>query len=354
MPSPLLELPSLRADLERVEQALHDSVRTEDPFLTEVASHLIAAGGKRVRPAFAITSAMATDRAMASVTDEVIMGGVSVELVHLGSLYHDDVMDEAEIRRNVDSVNARWGNLTAILAGDYLLAKASEIAASLGTEVAGLLAWTIGRLCEGQVLELQQAFNPQRTETSYLASIDGKTATLLATSARIGAIVAGLPREQIDALTAFGHDFGMAFQIVDDILDLVATDEQLGKPSGHDLIEGVYTLPVIRTLASDTPEAKSLRAALDAHIAHVGDELSRPGSDATGPDAVSTDQVTTAQIEIARRAIREGGHVETSLASARDYVDKAVAGLEPFEGSEAAGAFSAAADHLLSGITALV
>lgn len=354
MPSPLLELPSLRADLERVEQALYDSVRTEDPFLTEVASHLIGAGGKRVRPAFAITTAMAADPQIASVSDDVIMGGVSVELVHLGSLYHDDVMDEAEIRRNVDSVNARWGNLTAILAGDYLLAKASEIAASLGTEVAGLLAWTIGRLCEGQVLELQQTFNPDRTEGSYLSSIDGKTATLLATSTRIGAIVAGLSREQIEALTAFGHDFGMAFQIVDDILDLVATDEQLGKPSGHDLIEGVYTLPVIRTLASDTPEARSLRGAIDAHIAHVGEELSKPGTDATGPEAVSTDAVTAVHIEAAREAIREGGQVETSLATARDYVNRAVAGLKPFEGNEAATALGAAADHLLAGITALV
>jgi heptaprenyl diphosphate synthase len=175
--SPLLQLPVLQGDLARVEDALQASVVTEDPFLTEVASHLILAGGKRVRPAFAVTSAATSDAVMGAATPDVIMGAVSVELVHLGSLYHDDVMDDATTRRTVESVNARWGNLKAILAGDYLLAKASEIAASLGTEVAGLLAATIAKLCEGQILELQHAFDQQRTEDAYLRSIDGKTAS---------------------------------------------------------------------------------------------------------------------------------------------------------------------------------
>src|SRR5689334_19362282 len=138
------------------------------------------------------------------ISDEAVLGGVAVELVHLGSLYHDDVIDEAVTRRTVESVNARWGNLTAILAGDFLLAKASEIAASLGTEVAGLLAATIGRLCEGEVGELRAAYDLSRTEASYLASIRGKTASLFATACRIGAIVGRLDRPAIDALTAFG------------------------------------------------------------------------------------------------------------------------------------------------------
>src|SRR5947207_12108546 len=132
-----------------VEEALREAVRSDDAYLTEIASHLIVAGGKRVRPLFAIASAVSGGTP--DVSDEVVLGGVAVELVHLGSLYHDDVIDEAPTRRTVESVNARWGNLTAILAGDFLLAKASEIAASLGTEVAALLAATIGRLCEGEV-----------------------------------------------------------------------------------------------------------------------------------------------------------------------------------------------------------
>src|SRR6266513_2501692 len=166
----------------QVEEALRGSVRSDDAYLTEVASHLILAGGKRVRPLFAIASATAGG---AEVTDEVILGGVAVELVHLGSLYHDDVIDEAQTRRTVESVNARWGNLTAILAGDFLLARASEIAASLGTEVAGLLAATISELCEGQVRELSQVFNVTRSEEAYLEAIQGKTAALMSASCRI-------------------------------------------------------------------------------------------------------------------------------------------------------------------------
>jgi heptaprenyl diphosphate synthase len=172
-----------------------------------------------------------------------------VELVHLGSLYHDDVMDEAEHRRGVQSVNARWGNLVAILAGDFLLARASEIAASLGTEVAALLARTIGQLCEGEVSQLRYAFDPGRPEPAYVASIAGKTASLMATSARIGAIVGGAPRPWVDALTDYGHALGMAFQIWDDIRDLVCNDDHLGKPAAHDVVEGTYTLPVLRALA---------------------------------------------------------------------------------------------------------
>src|SRR5687767_12361044 len=217
-----------------------------DPFLSEVAGHLVSAGGKRIRPALTAAAALAGG---APVTDDVVQGGISVELVHIGSLYHDDVMDEADSRRGVQSVNARWGNLTAILAGDFLLARASEIAASLGTEVAALLAATIGRLCEGQVGELQTAFSVERTEDAYLRSIRGKTASLLSTACRIGALTGGLDRPAVDALTRFGDAVGMVFQIRDDVLDVVGTDAQLGKPAGNDLVEGVYTLPVIRALA---------------------------------------------------------------------------------------------------------
>src|SRR4249919_802285 len=159
----------MEADLARVEAALRGAVRTEDEYLTELASHLIVAGGKRLRPVRAMAAAGTRQD---TLSDDVVQGGVSVELVHLGSLYHDDVMDEAETRRTVESVNAKWGNLKAILAGDFLLARASEIAASLGTEVAGLLANTIARLCEGQVRELRDAYNLGRTEENYITSIN--------------------------------------------------------------------------------------------------------------------------------------------------------------------------------------
>ncbi len=304
------------------------SVTADDPFLTQVASHLIRAGGKRGRPAFAIGAAATRLVEMAPVHDDVITGSVSVELVHLGSLYHDDVMDEATTRRTVESVNAKWGNLQAILAGDFLLARASELAASLGTEVAGLLAGTIGRLCEGQMLELQHTYDPERTEPAYLTSIAGKTASLYATACRIGAIVSNQSRDRVEALTEFGLDYGMAFQIVDDILDVTATDEQLGKPAGHDLVEGVYTLPVIRTLTETGTDRDRLRALL-------GQPLDLD------------------QMREARAIVRDSGAVRASIDVAAAYVERAKDALAPLGPSEAAVGLAGAAEHLLAEVTAI-
>jgi len=303
----------------RVEQALRDAVNSDDAFLTEVASHLIVAGGKRVRPLFAIASAAAGG---AEITDDIVRGGVAVELVHLGSLYHDDVIDEAPTRRTVESVNARWGNLTAILAGDFLLARASEIAASLGTEVAGLLAATIGRLCEGEVGELKTAYNVDRTEDAYFSAIEGKTAALFATACRIGGLVGALPRPQVEALTSFGLAYGMAFQIVDDVLDVTSTEAEQGKPVGHDLVEGVYTLPVLRALAA----GDGLR-----------DLLGRPIEDPELSKALSM--------------VRSDGAVSGAMATAREYAAKAVAALEPFGDNESAEWLRGAVDQLFARVT---
>ena len=300
--TPLQHRVDPNADLGRVEAALREAATTDDDFLTEVASHLIPAGGKRLRPAIVIASALSLDPAgdkPESLTDEMVRGGVAVELVHLGSLYHDDVMDEAETRRGIEAVNHRWGNLTAILAGDFLLAKASELAASLGTEVAELLAATIGHLCEGQVRELQLIYDIGRSEEQYLQAISGKTAALYATSCRIGGIVSGADRSVVDQLSEFGHAYGMAFQVVDDILDLIATDEELGKPSGNDLREGVYTLPVIRMIADDHPVTELLGRQLD--------EETR---------------------DKARALVVEGPEIATSVATAQEFVDTAVAALD--------------------------
>src|SRR6476659_3724254 len=177
-----LGLQALPDDLRRVEEALQAAVRVDDRFLGDVASHLLGAGGKRLRPTLTLCAAYAvTGEDAGAGAPRPITGGASVELVHLGSLYHDDVIDEAETRRGVPSVNARWSNIVAILAGDYLLAQASSLAASLGADVAALLAATIGELCRGQVLELQHLFDVTRSEESYLSSIEGKTASLMAT-----------------------------------------------------------------------------------------------------------------------------------------------------------------------------
>ena len=249
-----MELAPLSEDLVRVEAALRTAVHTSDPFLGDVATHLIEAGGKRIRPVLALCATYACGSPVAAA-DAAITGAVAVELVHLGSLYHDDVIDEAETRRGVPSVNARWTNIVAILAGDFLLARASSLAASLGADVAGLLAATIGELCRGQVLELQHLFDIARGEEGYESTIEGKTAALFATSCRIGGMVARVPDPTLDALTRFGRHLGMCFQIVDDVLDLTASKDALGKPAGQDLLEGVYTLPVIYALR-DSPELR--------------------------------------------------------------------------------------------------
>ena len=258
--SPLLALQSMDGDRERVEAALLAAVRTRDAYLTELASHLIVAGGKRLRPVMTIAAAQVGSKA--EVSEDVIQGAIACELVHLGSLYHDDVMDESTMRRGVDTVNAKWGNLQAIVAGDFLLARASGIAALLGNEIAGLLARTIAQLCEGQIEELQHTYSVARSVPSYLVSIEGKTASLFATSARIGALVAGHDADVVDALTNHGTAFGMVFQIVDDILDVIATDAELGKRAGHDMEEGVYTLPVLLTLSQKSSDSDELRSFL--------------------------------------------------------------------------------------------
>lgn len=293
-------LPGLDEHLARVEVALKDSVGSKDPLLADIAGHLIEAGGKRLRPSLTVMSALATD---AEITADVVRGAVSAELVHLGSLYHDDVIDEAPTRRGVDSVNARWGNLVAIVAGDFLLARASEIAASLGTEVSGLLAHTIGRLCEGEVGEIQFAYNSGRTEAAYLSAIAGKTASLMSTSCRIGGLATNASRDRIEALSAFGHAFGMAFQIWDDILDVIGMESSLGKPAGHDLVEGVYTLPVIRALA----------------VPSIGDEL----RDLLGA------RLDTPARDKARDMIRATDAVLESAEVARGYADEAAEALSP-------------------------
>lgn len=325
--NPLAELPTAADDKERVEQTLLDVVRIDnDPYLTEISSHLIKAGGKRLRPLFTVASAAASMPDGTSVDIDIVRGGVAVELVHIGSLYHDDVMDEAEMRRQVISVNARWGNLRAILSGDYLLAKASEIAADLGNEVAGLLASTIAELCRGQVGELQTMYDVARTEEQYFPSIAGKTASLYAAACRIGGIVSNQPREHIDALTEFGRLYGMAFQVVDDVLDVIATDEQLGKPAGNDMIEGVYSLPVIHTLA--WPEGALLRELL-------------------------TDGLNLEDRHRAIDIVRNGPGVESALDVARGFVEDAKAVLADVSTNEAATALAGAADHLLESVNAL-
>ena len=300
----VLGLPTIETELARLEPLLRESVVTGDGFLDEVTTHLIAAGGKRLRPVLALAAATSDGR---DATREDLLGAVAVELVHLASLYHDDVMDEATMRRNVESVNSRFGNLVAIVAGDFLLARSAEIAAGLGTEIAALLAKTLGDLCQGQVTEVRAAFQVGRTEDDYTQAIAGKTASLMATSCRIGAITAGLPRDQVEALTTFGRTFGMLFQVRDDILDVVGTEEELGKPAGQDLAEGIYTLPVLLALGDPTvgPELRPL----------LGQPLGQPERD-KARSIVATSPAIAASVAAGKRYAAQAAEAARALPDA--------------------------------------
>ena len=239
----------LRARLAEVELALHDHVRSEAPFVTEAARHLMQAGGKRFRPLLVL---------LASETGEpdpaaVVTSACVVELTHLASLYHDDVMDEADLRRGAESANARWDNHVAILTGDFLFSKSSELTAALGDDAVLIQARTFTRLVEGQILETLGPIDGEDPLEHYLRVVAGKTGSLIATSARYGARFSGATSDVEEALTEYGEKVGIAFQLSDDILDIDSETEESGKTPGTDLREGVPTLPVLIARRSTDP-----------------------------------------------------------------------------------------------------
>lgn len=239
-----LNLAPLEGDLDRFEEILEKNIQSDLPLMRDAARHVVLAGGKRLRPALALACAYGVN-GLEPTTDDVLKGACAIELVHAGSLHHDDVIDNATMRRAIPSVNVQFSNTVAILSGDYLLSIASILAAQLGADVSALLAETISQLAIGQIIEQQNLFDARRTREQYLLAIEGKTASLFASACKIGAMVAGADSETVEALNNYGYNIGMTFQIIDDLLDLTADEEALGKPAGHDVIEGVYTLPVI-------------------------------------------------------------------------------------------------------------
>ena len=239
----------LRARMDEVEIALRDHVRSEAPFVTQAARHLLDAGGKRFRPLLVLLAAETGDPEAEGVTTSACV----VELTHLASLYHDDVMDEADLRRGAASANARWDNHVAILTGDFLFSKSSELTAELGDEAVRIQARTFTRLVEGQILETLGPIDGEDPLDHYLRVVAGKTGSLIATSARYGARFAGAPSDIEEALTEYGEKVGIAFQLSDDILDIDSETEESGKTPGTDLREGVPTLPVLIARRSTDP-----------------------------------------------------------------------------------------------------
>ncbi|TDT34439.1 polyprenyl synthetase family protein [Naumannella halotolerans] len=262
---------TVRRQLDLVETRLLEASRGRTALVSEKSGHIISAGGKRFRPLLVLLASHFGAPAAEIDEDRLIDAAVVVELTHVASLYHDDVMDEAELRRGAPSANSRWGNLQAILIGDLLFARASSVVSALGTEYVKIQADTFARLVHGQLAETVGPADGGDPLAHYLQVVSDKTASLIATSARFGAMVSGASAAVVEALTEFGEVIGTAFQLSDDIIDV--TSDTTGKVPGIDLREGIPTLPTL--LLGDAAEDLELRAMIaedlseDAKLAEV-------------------------------------------------------------------------------------
>jgi heptaprenyl diphosphate synthase len=252
----------LLASMAEVEVFLRNSIEGKYPLVIETSRHLVDAGGKRLRPLLTlIASHFGNPKAKG-----IIEAAVVCELTHLGTLYHDDVMDEAPLRRGVESANNRWNNTVAILTGDYLFAKTSQLLADLGPEAVRLQALTFERLVIGQITETQGSSTGKTALEHYLGVVSDKTASLISASARYGAMISGADEKIMEALTKFGEEIGTVFQLADDIIDIASDSKESGKTPGTDLREGVPTLVTLYILESTDPADAELKKLLSAPI----------------------------------------------------------------------------------------
>ncbi|MEJ2868446.1 polyprenyl synthetase family protein [Actinomycetospora sp. OC33-EN08] len=304
--------------LERVEDLLRREVHSDYRFVADTSLHLIEAGGKRFRPLLTLLAAQLAD----GTSEDVVVAATSVELVHLATLYHDDVMDEAVMRRGAQSANARWDNTVAILTGDYLFAHASRLVSQLGPDAVRIIAETFAELVTGQMRETRGARGDDPVE-HYMAVVAEKTGSLIATAGRFGAMFAGAAPEHVEALRRFGEIIGTAFQVSDDIIDIASPSGDSGKTPGTDLREGVATLPVLYALADDGPDAARLRE-LGVGEKEIADDAVVDealgilrGSDGLHRARVALDaQADAARTELAGLP---GGPARDALAALLDY-----------------------------------
>ena len=232
-------------ELDVVEQKLFENINTSLALLDEASAHLIKAGGKRIRPGFALLAA----RMYMTSLERAIPLAVTLELIHMASLVHDDVIDNSETRRGADTVKKRWGNRMSIYAGDYILARSLAVVNEYNRpDVVDVLADASMRICEGEIKQMLSCYDVEQGLKDYLRRIQCKTALLISVSCQLGAMISAAPPQEIEALKKYGYYVGMTFQITDDILDLVADEKTLGKPTGNDIRQGIITLPVIYAL----------------------------------------------------------------------------------------------------------
>jgi heptaprenyl diphosphate synthase len=316
-PDPDLEA-SLAAGLALVEQELRASVRSSSPFINEAAGYLVDAGGKRFRPLLVLLAAQFGDPSR----PEVISSAVSVELTHLATLYHDDVMDEAPLRRGASSANARWGNSVAILTGDFLFARTSAILADLGPEAVRIQARTFERLCIGQILETvgpEDGVDPVKHHLEVLAD---KTGSLIAASGRYGALMSGADPATIELLARFGECIGVAFQLADDLVDIMSESAQTGKTPGTDLREGVATLAALIALGGPPADDARLRDLLSRPLDDDDEHAEALGLLRSHPALAEARQEACRWADEARAVLAPlpGGGAKQTLELLCDYV----------------------------------
>ncbi|MCP2252952.1 heptaprenyl diphosphate synthase [Prauserella aidingensis] len=315
-------LTDLASGLGSVEQLLREVVRSDVAAVNEAARHLVEAGGKRFRPLFTLLSGQ-FGTAGEDARDGVITAAAAVELVHLATLYHDDVMDEATMRRGAESVNARWDNTVAILTGDFLFAHASRLVADLGTDAARIIAETFGELVTGQMRETVGPGEGEDPIEHYLTVIGQKTGSLIATSGRFGGMLSDAADEHIEALRRFGDLIGTAFQISDDIIDIDSPSDESGKSQGTDLREGVKTLPMLYELAEDRPDPR------------LAELLSRPITD-------------DAEVAEALTLLRSSRGLERARTTLSGYAQRARTELAALPPTPARDACESVADYLVA------
>jgi heptaprenyl diphosphate synthase len=247
----------VKSDLLLLETELLSVIHSPEKLITDISKHLVEAGGKRLRPALYF---MCTKNQV-STMEKIMPMAIAIELIHMATLVHDDVIDNATTRRGKSTANSCWGNHSSVLIGDYLFAKAfSLVANKASNEMLKVLTDVICSMCEGEINQNRSTFIADQTENDYLKRIEQKTADFIAASCELGGLAVGLSLEETKALRDYGYSLGMAFQITDDILDITASSEQIGKPVGNDLRQGIVTLPVIFALehSADRDELKEI------------------------------------------------------------------------------------------------
>jgi len=263
---------SLIIDMKKVEDLMRSHIKGDYPLVVETSRHLVEAGGKRLRPLLTLISAQFGD----PTNYDIIKAAVCCELTHLATLYHDDVMDDAVLRRGVISANKKWNNAVAILTGDYLFSKVSDMLADIGPEAVKLQAKTFERLVIGQIKETQGKSEGLSQIDHYMKVVADKTGSLIATSARFGALLSGASPNVVETLTKFGEKIGVAFQVADDLLDIASNETASGKTPGTDLKEGIPTLVTLFVMAENDPADKDLI-----------NKLNKPISDEDLPNVIS-------------------------------------------------------------------